>query len=115
MADETDPGEYQPSSDAVYGVVLPFTVVTSKGGPYDDLAFTAGWQCGLIDGLLAAHKVPEQWMPVAVSLRAQVDLIAMYRGYVALWHDHPENPEWASVRFAQGASVMPDGVPESWQ
>jgi len=77
MDDEYEEGGQQ------FELVMPFVVVTSKGGPYDDGAFVAGWECAAIDKALAAIA------EYAVSFRRtvhsanlpQLDLIAMKHGY----------------------------------
>jgi hypothetical protein len=67
-----------------YDLVMPFVIVKSNGGPYDDAAFAAGANCGqLMKELqaLAAHRaIPHQrWM--RPELLPQIDLIAMQYGY----------------------------------
>jgi hypothetical protein len=68
-----------------YGLVIPFVVVTSKGGPYDDDSFVAGWRAGVIDRRLEVHDSPavegESPIPVETALLPQLDLIAMAHGY----------------------------------
>ena len=71
-----------------FELVMPFVVVTSKGGPYDDEAFVAGWSCAVIDQALAALA---PWRAtfqrtVRTAVVPQVDLIAMKHEY-ALMHD----------------------------
>lgn len=66
-------------------LVMPFVIVTSKGGPFDDESFVAGWSCGTFDVRLetiaAMGGVPmAQWVrTIAVP---QFDLIAMRRGFI---------------------------------
>lgn len=68
-----------------YGLVMPFVVVKSKGGPYDDDSFVAGWRAGVIDKQLEAHDSPavdgESPISVETALLPQLDLIAMSHGY----------------------------------
>ena len=70
-------------------LVMPFLVTESEGGLYDDLAYVAGFECGQIDGLLAALIDNEnpQVETVTRIVRAanvtQVDLVAMRRGFTA--------------------------------
>lgn len=65
-----------------YDLVMPFVTVASKGGPHDDQAFTAGWECGVLDTRLQAMEgaacIVERW--VMPELVPQVDLIAMKHG-----------------------------------
>lgn len=70
--------------DASYDLVMPFVIVKSNGGPYDDTAFVAGANCGQFMAelqTLAAHRaIPHQrWM--RPELLPQIDLIAMHYGY----------------------------------
>jgi len=93
----------EPDEQPAYELVMPFVVVTSKGGPYDDEAFTAGWQCAELDRDLAeaaalgatglARTVRTQSVP-------QVDLIAMKHGFSARvepWGEAPD--EWSVAGF----------------
>lgn len=65
-----------------YGLVMPFLPVQSKGGPYDDAAFVAGYQMGLLDAQLGG-SIYDQGRAVYAALREQADLIAMRHGYIA--------------------------------
>lgn len=72
------------TDDAEYDLVMPFVIVKSNGGPYDDAAFVAGANCGQLmaelQGLAAHRAIPHQrWM--RPELLPQVDLIAMQHGY----------------------------------
>lgn len=81
------------------GLVMPFVMVASKGGPYDDSAYVAGYEAGRFDQLLAdgARAVSQI---VRTNNVPQIDLIAMRYGLVATakdighgWSDiyvHPE-------------------------
>ena len=100
----------QPES-AEYGLVMPFVVVTSKGGPYDDDAFTAGYSAGSIDANLAmANHLNADRLDYTVrtGLLPQLDLIAMRHGYtmtrteVEATADYEAMPEWTFVRFQRG-------------
>lgn len=65
-------------------LVLPFVSCVSKGGPYDDTAFTAGFQAGRLDQRLAvaaAAQIDALGATVYTDLIPQVDLIAMNNGY----------------------------------
>lgn len=42
-----------------YGLVMPFVSVASKGGPYDDDAYAAGWAMGALDAKLGAIMRPK--------------------------------------------------------
>lgn len=53
MSDEMD----QPQPDEELELVVPFIVCASKGGPFDDDSFVAGFRCGEIDKALAAARV----------------------------------------------------------
>jgi len=62
------------------GFFLPFVVTASKGGPYDDAAYTAGWEMGVLDHLLAARPYVLT-VTVHAGNMPQIDLLAMAHGY----------------------------------
>lgn len=83
-----------------YGLVMPFVTVASAGGPHDDAAFTAGWECGRADQTLTALAGHLGRLVVGCNpdVIPQLDLIAMRHGYrieVTPWGEHPE--EWCEV------------------
>jgi hypothetical protein len=87
-------------------MVLPFVVVKSKGGPYDDDAFVAGYQCGLIDKQLeiaAATNAQGVAEPIVRrSLLPQLELHGMRHGFPVLKvgdSGDPELGEWCWVTF----------------
>jgi hypothetical protein len=95
----TDPD--RPEHDGME-MVLPFVVVTSVGGPYDDESFAAGWQCGEIDRALAVAAVTGATtvhFPIfRTSLQRQVDLIAMKHGFASVVVEPSgEWPEWSAL------------------
>lgn len=71
----------QPDAEG-YELVMPFVTVASKGGPHDDISFSAGWTCGMWDARLelagiAAATVVEAPFGVPTACLPQLDLIAM--------------------------------------
>jgi hypothetical protein len=72
-------------SDATYELKMPFVVVTSVGGPYDDNAYVAGWEAKTIQIQLAG--LAEQSGPlimvalVLIENQPQIDLVAMQEGW----------------------------------
>ena len=62
-------------------IVMPFTVCSSLGGPYDDAAFQAGWNCALIDRVLNSNRYAYFEDVVQTPLVPQLDLLAMHHGY----------------------------------
>lgn len=88
--------EFTDDDGTQYSLVMPFTVVQSRGGPYEDEAFVAGWACGEIMAKLAQTPlwkgmVREQALP-------QVDLIAMHYE-LRMTHTEPVDG-WAEVTIA---------------
>lgn len=63
-----------------FALVMPFVVCESKGGPYPDQAFVAGWIAGTLDSELEDGP-DERALYVYPELVPQIDLIAMRRGY----------------------------------
>lgn len=92
-------------------IVMPFIVVASVGGPYDDDAFVAGVRMQQIDAILEAGPADCGWVyQVAVepALVPQLDLVAMHRGYATdhqPWEEHPD--EWTMVTFTRVNKGMP--------
>ena len=60
---------------------MPFVVVESAGGPYEDESYIAGFEASRIDALLT--QLPRR---IAIAVRTpnlpQVDLIAMSHDYL---------------------------------
>jgi hypothetical protein len=77
-------------SEGDYGLVMPFVVCQSNGGPFDDAAFVAGVQFGDLSRQLAGGG-PVEPAYVNPDLWAQLDLAAMHYGYrliVQPWDEH---------------------------
>lgn len=62
-------------------LVMPFVAVTSRGGPFDDAAYTAGYEMGLLDAALQAAAGPIVERTVREENREQADLLAMRHGW----------------------------------
>ena len=96
MADQLD--------DAIYGLVMPFIVVTSEGGPYDDDAYAAGWEAKTIQIQLIG--LAEQSGPlimvasVLIENQPQIDLVAMQQGWTVAFEPHDD--EWVTATFQRG-------------
>lgn len=83
--------------DTEFGLLMPFVVVESKGGPYVDDAYVAGFEAGRIDGQL--NVGPRRLTTLAhVGNLPQLDLLAMNQGY-AMTSVEPEGDGWATVTF----------------
>lgn len=80
-----------------YGLVMPFIVCVSKGGPYDDASFVAGARMEAIRQRCENGENPVvSWEPT--SLVDQLDLVAMRYGYTLEsipWNEYPD--EWSMV------------------
>lgn len=93
---------------------MPFVVCRSKGGPYDDDAFTAGFQAGGIDQALASaaasHATSVHFPIVHTALTRQLDLIGMRWGFPSMHLiTSPEWPQWCTVTFyVEGANPHDD-------
>lgn len=96
MMFEEGAGEY-----VEYGLVMPFVTVASKGGPYDDEAYVAGYEMGILDHVLC-HLPPSATHRVTIheANRAQADLIAMRHGFVMHTHGDP-SLGWLDVGFTR--------------
>lgn len=81
-------------------LIMPFVLCESKGGPYDDEAFTAGFALGGLDHDLSLAKhnnmTPgERYM--RVEYQPQADLIAMRHGFTLTLSY--ERDGWALYQF----------------
>lgn len=111
-APEPDPGE------ATYEPVLPFLPVVSRGGPYADEAYVAGYEMGQLEAALRLGDALGETRGVAGDLactihaanRAQADLLAMHHGYLMDDQEPPAhlNPDgtWLYVRFRRAAGDL---------
>ncbi len=80
MTDDLD----RPEPEQGYGLVMPFVVCASQGGPYEDGAFVAGYQAGRLDSAMAAiAAVQGDGMSTTIyrALVPQLDLLAMHHGF----------------------------------
>lgn len=92
-----------------WGLVMPFAVCASNGGPYDDEAYVAGFEMGALQARLRAARHHGLGLPEVVIHRdnvPQADLIAMEVGarMIEGWpEDHGLDnvtvAEWARLRF----------------
>lgn len=84
-----------------YGLLMPFVVVQSKGGPYDDAAYAAGWEMGRLDENLrsiATHGAPSSIQATVQAQNApQVDLLAMSHGFTFTLDHGFEGVDWLNV------------------
>lgn len=75
-------GEEEPATE--YGLVYPFVVCRSAGGPYEDQSFVAGVQAGMATAALTAISGAGgdgYHATVYPPLVAQLELIAMHHGF----------------------------------
>lgn len=96
-----------------WDLVMPFLPVTSRGGPFDDEAFTAGWQAGVVDRSLEVLAVLDgRALSFLVDSRLgdQMRLLGMKHGYPAVTLEPLDGcPEWVRVTFraSTGAGESP--------
>lgn len=88
-------------------LVLPFVVVKSNGGQFDDEPWVAGFECGRYDALMnfsVEHGVIANLLaestPVHTANLPQLDLLAMHHGLTMKQMTIEETPEWSWVCFA---------------
>lgn len=100
-----------PGHDHDFGLVVPFQVVQSKGGPYEDEAFVAGYAVGEIDAKLAMAAsvgIPEVKLPIVRrALLPQLELHGMRYGYTTMTVPEPDlsvpgADVWCEVTFTLG-------------
>lgn len=89
-----------------YSLVMPFVVVASAGGPYDDGAFVAGCRFGTWDALLTLKPVMHaEYEPP--ELVPQLDLLAMHHGYTMT--TEPFDDDWTYVEMRRNGTVPQEG------
>ena len=71
----------QEPEEIKYELVMPFVGVTSVGGPFDDEAFTAGWEMGALDQRMSTGSNEHIETTILTANKPQADLIAMKNGY----------------------------------
>ena len=93
---QPDPGERVHE----YNLLLPFLPVESKGGPYDDLAFCAGYDVGYLHAQMRLGEEGVITTQVRSALVEQLDLCAMESD----WHmqNNGEEDDWTSVVLLRG-------------
>lgn len=87
----------EPESEG-YSLVVPFVTVTSKNGPHEDQAYTAGWEMGLLYEKLRATPHEMQIITIRTENLPQADLILMKYGYTSeKIQQEPDVPEWTRL------------------
>jgi hypothetical protein len=79
---------------------MPLVLCRSRGGPYDDDAFSSGWRLGGIGALLAGPGISALCESIRAHERVQADLLAMACGY-SMTVDPSTDPDWLSVTFTR--------------
>lgn len=83
-----------------FEMVMPFLPVTSKGGPFDDDAYSAGYEMGLLDGLLGdTYTFGLVCRALRPENQQQADLLAMRHGWRATFV--PLDDGWVSAEFVR--------------
>lgn len=101
----------EPDKEQGYGLVMPFVTVASKGGPYDDLAYCAGWAMGALDAKLGAvMRLMSHEETVRTDDVPQADLVAMKNGY-RLESTPSEVDGWTFCEFTS-IGLDGSGVPQ---
>jgi hypothetical protein len=113
----TDPAD-QPEGDG-YDLVVPFVACVSQGGPYDDVAFVAGFQAGMVDRALhVAQRCGARVLTftgVYSTLLRQVELLAMHRGFPVMESTiDDDRGEWATVTFRTSAAAGESAHSTRW-
>lgn len=87
-------------------LTVPFTACVSNGGPYDDEAFAAGFDCGAMHTemlLLRTIGATPAARLVKPGVLDQLDLLAMHNRYTIKRGETDEASGWVWVSFT------PDG------
>lgn len=104
-----------PSDDAE--LLLPFVVCQSQGGPFDDDAYTAGFETATLWVDLersgpALHTVVE--VTVHTANVPQIDLVAMHHGYsITAFQDAPQGADgWTALTLTHHTALRRE-VPDA--
>lgn len=105
MSDESERSNWAEKEDLT--LEMPFVVVQSVGGRFDDDAFVVGWQGGEISARLAAANLAGATAVrvemVHTALLPQLELVGMRQGFPTMRADVSEEyPDWAIVSFLSG-------------
>jgi hypothetical protein len=85
-----------------YELVIPFVSVKSRGGPFDDAAYVAGWRMGQLDARLGGEGILRSLShedAIRTEDVPQADLIAMRHQYRMEATASADDEEWTFVRF----------------
>lgn len=86
------------SDEKGYEIVFPFVNVASKGGPYEDEAYTAGYQMGMLHMFLQGHTHIVHKTTIRTVDAKQAELVAMHNGYTSVI-EVSEFDEWSYATF----------------
>ena len=86
------------SDEPEFGLVMPFLPVASKGGPYNDSAYAAGYEMGLLDNYLASTGALRHRLTLRRENLRQADLLAMRHGWRAEFVAGADG-EWVDAAF----------------
>lgn len=93
-------------SEPRWVLLMPFIVVASEGGPYEDAAYSAGWEAGQVDHQAATLAVGGSIeATVHVENLPQIDLVAMRRGCTVGQQPVDGYPGWAWVRLTKNVEI----------
>lgn len=82
---------------------MPIVITQREGGPYDDVAYLAGWMTGALDTMLGFARPPVHQQPVYTACVPQVDLIAMRHGYTMI--SQPKDDLWSMVQLTRESEL----------
>ncbi|KRQ20069.1 MULTISPECIES: hypothetical protein [Mycobacteroides] len=104
------------SDESGYGMVMPFVACQSNGGEYEDNAYVAGYEAGILEGQLYGWSkpsedrpspgLPTQWRYIHEGNVNQIDLIAMKHGWRVEHRDAVDG--WVAVRLVDPDDAATD-------
>ncbi len=86
--------------EVTFGLVMPFVVAQSQGGPFEDQAYIAGYEMGLLAAELEHSRPHYLRRTLHTANLRQVDLIAMRYGYSLRSQVCPQ-ADWTEVELVR--------------
>lgn len=92
------------SEQSGYELIMPFLPVQSRGGPYDDHAYAAGYEMGHLAATLAMYEPPTLDITIHATNHEQADLVAMRHNYFIESTTPDASGVWLHLKLQRGVN-----------